>query len=95
LIVWPGGDFSVRGVYDLTQDGDLSPTCAAGEGAVRFPVLRREEVFFRQVNLPREAWVGLWESDADVTPLPDVRVLPGRVEAATGAAAVELAPSRV
>jgi hypothetical protein len=95
LIVWPGGDFSVRGVYDLTQDGDLSPACAAGEGAVRFPVLRRDEVFFREVRLPREAWVGLWESDTSEIPLPEVRVLPARVELAAPAAVAELAPSRV
>jgi hypothetical protein len=91
LIVWPAGDFSVRGVYDLTQDGDLSARGAS------LPVLRREDVFLRQVNVPREAWVGLWEADANQTPLPVVRVLPARAEVVTSAAmaAAELTPSRV
>ena len=85
----------MRGVYDLTQEGDLSPRCTPGEGGVGFPVLRRDEVFLRQVSLPREAWVGLWESDADQTPLPEVRVLPAGAESGTPVAVAELAPSRV
>jgi hypothetical protein len=95
LIVWPPRDFSTRAVYDLTQDGPLSPRPSAGGGAVDAPALRREEVFFRLVSVPRRAWVGLWESDADPASLPQVRVLPARPQAATPPAVVELAPSRV
>jgi hypothetical protein len=89
LIVWPAGDFSVRGLYDLTQDGDLSPRGAS------LPVLRREDVFFREVRLPREAWVRIWEADASEAELPEVRVLPGRAVVGAEDPVAALAASRV
>jgi hypothetical protein len=85
LIVWPDAEFLVEGAYDLTADGLLVPRFAeAGAMATELPVLRREQVLFRQVQVPREGWIGLWETDAGDALLSDVEVFPPEMVNAVG-----------
>jgi hypothetical protein len=85
LIVWPDAVFSVEAAYDLTGDGLLAPRLTEAGPAGELPVLRREQVLFRQVQVAREGWIGLWENDAGDAPLSEVDVFPPVMGGAVGA----------
>jgi hypothetical protein len=77
LIVWPAADFAAEVTYDLTTtDGPLVPYYVTAAPDIRLPALEVAQVLFRQVAVPRSAWIELWESDAADVSLSAIQVLP-------------------
>jgi hypothetical protein len=77
LIVWPTADFLVEATYDLSADGPLVPRYSAGTPDVGLPTLAPCDILFNRIPLPRDGWIGLWDSDVSGgPPLPALRVLP-------------------
>jgi hypothetical protein len=76
LVVWPTADFTVEATYDLTADTTIVPAFTTGPREIRLPTLRPDQLLFRRVQLPRDAWIRLWDCSPEQLATPPVTVLP-------------------
>src|SRR5206468_11408038 len=58
LVVWPGRDFATEAVYDLQQRPEIRARVVAGEPRGEWPVLRAEQLVFRNRAFEGSDWVG-------------------------------------
>jgi hypothetical protein len=81
LVVWPGGSYEEKVVYDLRAGPMLRPRVVEGKPAAELPVLDTRRLLFSTRALAWHDWVAAWEGEqtgAETAKplLPGVRVLP-------------------
>jgi hypothetical protein len=63
LVVWPDGDYATKVVYDLRDGPELRPRIVTGPPRGDLPVLRSDQLIFRNRPVEWSAWVEAWEVD--------------------------------
>jgi hypothetical protein len=86
LVVWPGGEYEVKVVYDLGAGPVLHPRVVEGRPAAELPVLDPGQLLFSSRAVAWADWVAAWEQDQagaghPAALLPGVRVLPAMAKA--------------
>lgn len=62
LVVWLAGAYERAAVYEVTDGETVRPRGAEG-AAIELPVMRRNQLSFRDVPITWSAWVEAWERD--------------------------------
>jgi len=63
LVVWPDGDYATKVVYDLRDGPEMRPRVVAGSPRRDLPILRSDQLIFRNRPIEWSAWVEAWELD--------------------------------
>ncbi len=61
LVVWPGQDYESEVAYALGEGPVLHPRIVEGLPPVQMPVLKADELLFRNRPLTWQTWVNAWE----------------------------------
>ena len=75
LIVWPGRDFAVEAIYDLSTPGPIAPRFTTIPKEIRLPTINLNQFLFRYTSIERNQWIRLWEAPASQTPPSIMQVL--------------------
>jgi hypothetical protein len=89
LVVWPGGGYETKVVYDLRAGPVLHPRVVEGRPAAELPVLEADQLLLSSRAVAWQDWVAAWEraqagAGSAETLLPGVRVLPPMANAPEG-----------
>jgi len=85
LVVWPDAALAVEMVYALQNGALLVPQLVMGTPRRWLPALERSQVAFREVPVPWQRWVEVWQQDQSGRGepdeiLPEVPILPAADE---------------